>query len=135
MRSLNCKILLPVLAVLALTACTPAQRAHFAAYVRAHPPAASPALGQCGGDLPPCWRMRIESGGDYNARSPASFCSGRGCYGKWQFDPLTWDSAARRMGRVDLVGNYFPADPVDQDRVAAFLWDKGRGCSHWAACG
>lgn len=60
-------------------------------------------------------------------------CSGRGCYGKYQFDPRTWDAVARSMGRWDLVGNYLPAE-ADQDAVASYLWAGGRGCSHWAAC-
>ncbi|GIV04090.1 MAG: hypothetical protein KatS3mg015_2920 [Fimbriimonadales bacterium] len=89
-------------------------------------------LGRCGGNLPPCSVKRQESGGRYDAVNPTG-CEGRGCYGAWQFDPLTWDATVTRMGRPDLVGNYL-ASPDDQDAAAAYLWAGGAGCGHWSAC-
>lgn len=88
-----------------------------------------------GGEYPPCWRVGTESAtaGLYRAFNPTG-CSGRGCYGKWQFDPLTWDGFAGAMGRPDLLGRYFGHAPADQDAVARFGWNDGKGCTHWAAC-
>lgn len=74
--------------------------------------------GACGGDLPPCWVMKRESGGNINAYNPTG-CSGRGCYGKWQCDPRTCDGTGTEE---------------EQDAEARRVWDNGRGCSHWAAC-
>lgn len=74
--------------------------------------------GRCGGDLPPCWVMNRESGGNLNAYNPTG-CGGRGCYGKWQCDPRTCSGHGTE---------------AQQDAEAAALWDHGRGCSHWAAC-
>ncbi len=87
---------------------------------------------QCGGDLPPCYVMQRESGGQANAVNPTG-CGGRGCYGLWQFDPTTWDSTANAMGRPDLVGNYLPSVD-DQNAVARFLYAGGAGAGHWACC-
>jgi len=75
--------------------------------------------GRCGGDLPPCWVMMRESRGNPNAVNPTG-CSGRGCYGKWQCDPRSCN------GR---------GSEAEQDAEARRLWDGGRGCSHWNACG
>lgn len=86
----------------------------------------------CGYDLPPCYVMLRESSGDPTAVNPTG-CSGHGCYGKWQFDPTTWDAVARRIGRFDLVGRYLPP-ALDQDAIARALWANGAGCGHWAAC-
>lgn len=76
---------------------------------------------RCGGDLPPCWVMRRESGpsGDPNAYNPTG-CSGRGCYGKWQCDPRTCDGTGTEE---------------QQDAEARRVWNNGKGCSHWNACG
>lgn len=74
--------------------------------------------GRCGGDLPPCWVMNRESGGNPNAYNPTG-CGGRGCYGKWQCDPHSCNGTGTE---------------AQQDAAAAALWDHGRGCSHWAAC-
>lgn len=101
------------------------------------PPPGSSAgrLEPCGGDLPPCKVKQRESGGNYQAQNPRG-CSGRGCWGAWQFDPRTWDGVARRMGRSDLVGvRPDLASPADQDAVARAAWANGAGCAHWAACG
>lgn len=74
--------------------------------------------GRCGGDLPPCWVMMRESGGDINAYNPDG-CSGRGCFGKWQCDPRTCDGTGTEE---------------EQDAEARRVWDNGRGCAHWNAC-
>lgn len=103
---------------------------------RPHTPTTTPTSPsrRCGGHLPPCWVLARESGGRYDAVNPTG-CGGRGCYGAWQFDPRTWDAAAGRAGRPDLIGvRPDRASPEDQDLIAAALWDDGRGCSHWAAC-
>lgn len=84
-------------------------------------------------DLPPDYVIDRESGGDYGAYNPTG-CGGRGCAGRYQFDPTTWDAQAVAMGRPDLVGHAFDASPADQDAVARFTWNNGAGCSHWAAC-
>jgi hypothetical protein len=89
-----------------------------------------PSSGTC---VLPDYICRRESGGNPNAVNPTG-CGGRGCYGKYQFDPRTWDAAASRAGRPDLVGNAAGASEADQDEVAAHLWNGGAGCSHWAAC-
>lgn len=94
---------------------------------------AAQAVPFCGGTAPPCWVCQRESHCTYGAFNPTG-CSGRSCYGKWQMDPLTFDATVRRMGRLDLVGHYFPADPKDQDRIAIYLWANGAGCSNWSAC-
>lgn len=81
---------------------------------------------RCGGDLPPCWVMRRESGGDPRAVNPTG-CGGRGCYGKWQFDPRTWANFSG-YSRADL------APESVQDTKARQLWNHGAGCAHWSAC-
>jgi hypothetical protein len=83
--------------------------------------------GACGGSLPPCSVMQRESGGDPTAVSPASYCGGRGCYGKWQYDPLTWAG----------YGGYANANLAPesvQDEKARSDWAGGAGCFHWNAC-
>lgn len=96
--------------------------------------ASSEGLGRCGGTFPPCWVLDRESGGRPDAVN-ASGCGGRGCFGRWQFDPRTWDATAARAGRPDLIGvRPDHASAADQDLLAAVLWDGGHGCSHWAAC-
>lgn len=82
--------------------------------------------GRCGGNLPSCSIMNNESGGNPNAVN-ASGCGGRGCYGKWQFDPKT----SQGLG-YDKPMNQYPESV--QDEAAAKLWAGGSGCSHWGAC-
>lgn len=109
---------------------------HFAPPAPAAPAAPSVSNGNqaaSGNCSIPGYICHRESRGDPNAYNPTG-CSGRGCYGKYQFDPNTWDAVARDMGRPDLVGNAAGASEADQDAVAAHLWDGGNGCSHWAAC-
>ena len=84
--------------------------------------------------MPPCSVKNRESGGNYGAVNQNG-CGGGGCYGAWQFDQRTWDAAARRSGRDDLVGaRANEVDPGSQDQLAAELWAGGSGCGHWAAC-
>ena len=100
--------------------------------VRAAPVARTPVSessgsGACGGSLPPCYVMQRESGGNPRAVSPASYCGGRGCYGKWQFDPRT----SQGLGYPGTMDQY--PESV-QDEAARTLWNGGRGCSHCGAC-
>ena len=81
----------------------------------------------CGGDLPPCWVMMRESGGNPRAVNPHG-CGGRGCYGKWQYDPNTWRN-------YDGYGNAAEAPESVQDDKARQDWAGGVGCHHWSACG
>lgn len=118
-------------------------RARTAPTVRASRPAPAPAVigtGACGGSLPPCSVMQRESGGNIRAINRTG-CGGRGCYGKWQFDPVTfipgctvskWN--ARTCGTYQ--GHQFASDAPEevQDARARELWAGGRGCSHWASC-
>lgn len=69
----------------------------------------------CGGDLPSCAIMKVESrgpgypnGGDPNAVNPTG-CGGRGCYGKWQFDPAT----SRGLG-YDKTMDQYPVEVQDE---------------------
>lgn len=78
--------------------------------------------GACGGDLPPCWVMRQESGGNPQAVNPSS-----GAAGKWQFLPST----SRSLGYSRPMNEY---DEATQDQAARTLWAGGRGCSAWDAC-
>lgn len=99
--------------------------------VRAAPVARTPAVessgsGACGGSLPPCSVMRSESGGNPRAVNRTG-CGGRGCFGKWQFDPRT----SAGLG-YDLTMDQYPESV--QDDAARSLWNSGRGCSHWDAC-
>ena len=79
--------------------------------------------GACGGDLPPCYVMMRESRGNITAQNPTSTASG-----KWQFLDSTWGG----------YGGYAKARHAPesvQDERARQLWNGGRGCSHWRACG
>ncbi len=85
-------------------------------------PASEQGTGRCGGDLPPCYVMMRESGGDIRARNPSSTASG-----KWQFLDSTW------AGFGGYARAYLAPESV-QDAKARILWAGGRGCSHWSAC-
>ena len=89
-------------------------------------PAVEAGTGACGGSLPPCSVLRAESGGNIRAVN-ATGCSGRGCFGKWQFDPRT----SRGLG-YPLTMDQYPESV--QDEAARTLWAGGAGCSHWGAC-
>lgn len=78
--------------------------------------------GACGGDLPPCYVMMRESGGNITAQNPTSTASG-----KWQFLDSTWGNY---MGYAKA--RYAPE--WVQDQRARELWAGGAGCSHWSAC-
>jgi hypothetical protein len=72
--------------------------------------------------------VKRESMGQYNVVDP----SGR-WFGAYQFDRSTGNTAARRMGRSDLVGttaNHWARR--DQDRAFWTIWNNGRGMSAWA---
>ena len=88
-------------------------------------PTASIGSGACGGDLPPCYVMAAESGGDPDAVNETG-CGGRGCYGKWQFDPLT----SRSLG-YDRPMNEYPEHV--QDEAARELMARN-GCGQWSTC-
>lgn len=81
--------------------------------------------GQCGGSLPPCYVMRRESGGNIRAQNPRSTASG-----KWQFLDSTW----RRIPAARGYAKARHAPESVQDAAARWLWNGGRGCSHWSAC-
>lgn len=112
-----------------------ALHAQWAAWLRAVAPPPTwnvQSMVPCDGAYPPCWRKRIESGGWYNAVNRTG-CSGRGCYGAWQFDPRTWAGIDQRLGG-QLQDHPYGAPPWQQDLAAKTLWDGGRGCGHWNAC-
>lgn len=77
----------------------------------------------CGGNLPPCWVLQRESGGNPDAENPTSSASGQ-----WQFIDGTWNGYGGCAHASDCP-------PEVQDEKAAELWDDGNGCSHWDACG
>lgn len=83
--------------------------------------AAAPS-GRCGGNLPPCWVMQRESGGNITAQNPTSTASG-----KWQFINGTW------AGYGGYAEAWMAPEHV-QDAKAAELWAGGAGCGHWSAC-
>lgn len=94
----------------------------------------------CGGSLPPCYVMNRESGGGYiniwNGRCTAPYgytgrispCGTSSASGKWQFIRKTW-------GRYGGYLNAADAPESVQDAKAREIWNGGRGCSHWQACG
>lgn len=85
-------------------------------------PPAQQGSGACGGDLPPCYVMMRESGGNIRAKNPSSSASG-----KWQFIDSTWAGYGGYSRAMD-------APEAVQDAKARALWAGGRGCSHWSAC-
>lgn len=89
---------------------------------RQAPPAAEQGSGRCGGDLPPCYVMMRESGGNIRAKNPHSTASG-----KWQFLNSTW------AGYGGYAEAWMAPESV-QDAKARQLWAGGAGCSHWSAC-
>lgn len=76
----------------------------------------------CGGDLPPCYVLARESGGDPTAQNPHSTASGL-----WQILDSTWSRYAgypkARLAPADI-----------QNTFARLLWNHGAGCHHWFAC-
>lgn len=80
----------------------------------------------CGGDLPPCYVLDHESGGDPTAYNPGG-CNNHGCYGLWQF-------SGEWAGKLGLPSDIASATVDQQNNAARILWDGGRGCSNWGAC-
>lgn len=80
----------------------------------------------CGDTLPPCRTLWNESKGSPTAVNRTG-CGGRGCFGAWQYDPLTWNRY-RGYERADLA-------PLEvQNEKARLDWNMGAGCHHWASC-
>lgn len=96
------------------------------------PTATAPDGHPCGGDLPPCYVMQRESGGNPNAYA-SSGCHGP-CYGKWQFDARTWIAVSAQHPELNLPADPTAATETQQDAAARALWANGAGCSHWSAC-
>lgn len=71
--------------------------------------------GACGGDLPPCWVMMRESGGNIRAKNPSSSASG-----KWQILDSTWNGYGGYAHAMD-------APEEVQDAKARSL-----GICHWS---
>lgn len=85
----------------------------------------------CGGDLPPCYVMMRESKGYINLYygSCTYECKpGNSASGKWMFIRKTWGGFGGYRNAAD-------APESVQDAKARQLWNGGRGCSHWQACG
>lgn len=73
----------------------------------------------CGGDLPPCYIVQRESGGDPRAQNPTSSASGL-----FQITDGTWGGYGGYKHAKDA--------PVSvQEERAAQVWDHGRGCGNW----
>jgi hypothetical protein len=71
--------------------------------------------------------MQREAGGNYRAVDPS-----RHWFGAYQFSMSASNTAARRMGRKDLIG--VPASkwaPADQDAAFYVIYDHGRGKRAW----
>lgn len=88
--------------------------------------------GRCGGNLPPCYVMGRESGGDttvWNGGCHGGPCGGgaSSASGKWQIVSGTW-------GGYGGYPNAASAPESVQDAKAAEVWAGGAGCSHWSAC-
>jgi hypothetical protein len=76
----------------------------------------------CGGDLPPCYVLARESGGNPRAENPISTASGL-----WQFLDSTWAGYAGVSHAAD-------ASVDAQNERARQVWAGGVGCHHWSAC-
>lgn len=110
----------------------------------APPPSAPPAIttsppttGRCGGDLPPCYVMERESGGDPRVWNGGCYapvghvgispCGVSDASGKWQFLRSSWAGYGGYLNAAD-------APEWVQDEKARMLFAGGAGCSHWG-CG
>lgn len=73
--------------------------------------------------------VRRESGGNYRIASPG------GRYrGAYQFNAGLARTAARKMGRSDLVGRPINTwSRFEQDKAFWVIWNHGRGRGHWAS--
>ncbi len=95
------------------------------------PPAYEPAYEPSGaGCVIPAYICQRESGMSYTALNPSS-----GAGGMYQFMPSTWNAIARAIAPEWVGTPPHTAPPYVQDQFAIYLWDGGRGCSHWSACG
>lgn len=92
--------------------------------------------GACGGDLPPCWVMNNESGGNLTVWNggcyyPIGYAGNNPCgstaSGKWQFIRSTWAGYGGYLNAADAPEHV-------QDEKARLTWAGGRGCGHWSAC-
>lgn len=90
--------------------------------------AAAPTLNgvPCDGDLPPCWRVQIESRGTWDAYNPSG-CGGAGCFGPYQFSGA-W------AGKLGLPQDLSTTTHDQWVNAARLLWDGGHGCGNWSAC-
>lgn len=101
----------------------------------------------CGGDLPPCYVCQRESHCTYGIVSRTINCAPYVCYGKWQFNPRTYTTAARAVGAPTLFDaspkdpfavyrpdRWAQVTPADEDAAARWVWAGGAGCNAWAAC-
>lgn len=76
----------------------------------------------CGGDLPPCYVLKRESGGNPAAHNPSSSASGL-----WQFLDTTWAGFGGYARAMDAPASV-------QNEKARIVWAGGAGCSNWSAC-
>lgn len=78
----------------------------------------------------PAWICERESRGWIDVGNPSSSAAG-----KYQFVDRTWRFAVSGAGYSGwAVGSAGLAPEWVQDAAAGWLWDRGRGCGHWAAC-
>lgn len=123
----------PTTAPVTTTVATAAPRVHTASVSR---PRSTDMVGvQCGGDLPPCYVLKRESGGDphiwngrcYMPTGSYGQCGRSSASGLWQFLRSTWAGFAGYVNAADA--------PVEvQNEKARLVWAGGRGCHHWNAC-
>lgn len=69
-----------------------------------------------------------ESGCNFDAQSPSSYCGGYGCVGAYQFDARHWDPSSGWGGCADL-GDWH--DPDAQHECARRLSRDGTSLSPW----
>ena len=101
-------------------------------------PAPAASSGSCGGDLPPCYVLNRESGGDARIWNGGCYapvghlgsspCGSSSASGLWQFVRGTWGGYGGYVNAAD-------APPSVQNAKARELWAGGAGCGHWGACG
>lgn len=115
MKALIFTVLVLTVSVIGLSPAAAAGPAHNRApgQVAGHP---------CGGDLPPCYVLYRESKGT-NAQNRHSSASGY-----WEFVRGTWNHYQGYSTARSAPG-------AVQDDKARLVWDNGRGCRHWRACG
>ncbi|MEX0993759.1 MAG: transglycosylase family protein [Solirubrobacterales bacterium] len=72
----------------------------------------------------PKYIVMCESGGNYKAYNPSS-----GAGGAYQFMPETYKALGGKYGSPQNAPKW------EQDRLAAKLWDSGRGAGNWVCAG